>query len=272
MQKIQTHLQEVSKLFALFWLLSVQWVFAADFHCPEHPIRVAFDDRGFNYFKGKGFDLDLAKELEKRSGCTMRFSEMPRARIFVALEKGEQDMAFFAIQTPERDRYAWFAPYMVQKNYVHLAPGVAESAKTLSVFEANPKLSFGVVSGLTHGANYEVFLQRLRAQNRVVDVPTTEQLFRMLAAGRVHAAMSLPTVSSFYAKELVPEIAKLPGLDWDSASAAPAHQLMMSKQTFSESDARAWQSLMARTEKDGTVRKFIGNYVVGRDLQRSLLP
>jgi len=26
--------------------------------CPSTPIRVAFDDRGYNYFDGKGFDQD----------------------------------------------------------------------------------------------------------------------------------------------------------------------------------------------------------------------
>jgi len=47
--------------------------------CPSTPIRVAFDDRGYNYFDGKGFDQDLALSLRQRGGCPMRFTELPRA-------------------------------------------------------------------------------------------------------------------------------------------------------------------------------------------------
>ena len=70
--------------------------------CPPQPIRVAFDNRGHNYYQGKGFDLDLALELGRRSGCRLTVSEMPRARIFAGIEQGDVDMAFL----PSRPRSA----------------------------------------------------------------------------------------------------------------------------------------------------------------------
>ncbi len=258
-------------LIALALLCSASVFANSTIHCPAQPLRVAFDDRGFNYYKGKGFDLDITKELAKRSGCAMTYSEVPRARIFDGLERGDLDMAMFALANPDRERFAWFAPYMVQKNYVIVAPAFKNKYRSMAEFEADPNAIFGVVRGFVHGANYEAFLKRLRGANRVIEVTNSESLFRIVTANRVQAVMSLPTVKSLYAHNMVPELAGTSNVDWDDAAAAPPHCLMMAKKTISEENSKAWQALMADMVKDGTVKRILATYVSGDDLKRSLM-
>ncbi|SDH02116.1 MULTISPECIES: hypothetical protein [unclassified Duganella] len=40
--------------------------------CPQQPIRLAFYESGLFYYEGKGVDVDLVKELQRRSGCMVR--------------------------------------------------------------------------------------------------------------------------------------------------------------------------------------------------------
>jgi polar amino acid transport system substrate-binding protein len=257
-------------LACLVLVLTVAAAAQAKVVCPEKPLRVAFDDRGLNYFKGKGFDIDIARELSKRSGCAMAFSEMPRIRIFDDISRGQVDIALFAIQTPERDKYAWFAPYMVHKNYVVMAPN-APRYTSMQEFEDDPSATLAVVRGFTHGKLYNEFIDRLRSKKRVYETPASENLLRMVASNRVQAVLSLPSVMTMYGKTTVPEIAALRTLDWDPDTPAPEHCLMLSKNTIGEVQAREWQALMAGMVKDGTVRRLLGEYLSGADLQRSLL-
>jgi polar amino acid transport system substrate-binding protein len=244
---------------------------AAAIVCPPQAIRVAFDNRGHNYYQGKGFDLDLAQELGRRSGCRVSVSEMPRPRIFAGIEQGTVDMAFFAIQTPERERYAWFAPYMKQKNFVLMPPDIAKRYPQMQDFNQDKQAVFGVIRGFTHGAAYEEFLARMRAAGRVYEVTSTDQLLRMVAAGRVQAVFSLPAVYGMYIHTIVPEAHSLASLDWDVGSPAPPHQVMFSRKTFSAPAIQPWQQLVKDMLKDGTVNKLLARYLDGVDLERSKL-
>ncbi len=63
--------------------------------CPAGgPIRFAHYEFGLIYTnEGGGIDEDVQLELARRSGCRFEVSMQPRARIWLALESGQLDMA-----------------------------------------------------------------------------------------------------------------------------------------------------------------------------------
>jgi len=91
------------------------------------------------------------EELAKRSGCHFIFSFEPRARIWAEIENGSLDMGTYGLETPDRDKFAWFAIYITTKFYAVVRKDLARSVKRAVDFTAQPSLKFGIVRSYSHG-------------------------------------------------------------------------------------------------------------------------
>lgn len=240
--------------------------------CPAGgPIRFAHYEFGLIYTnEGGGIDEDVQLELARRSGCRFEVSMQPRARIWLALESGQLDMAASGIQTPARDRFAWFAHYIVEKNYVLLGPRVPADVRSLADFIARPELRMGVVRSFSFSPAYDQGLARLRQLNRVDETADAVSLYRMFGRNRIDALIGSRFLWGYYLPRLnigVPERIE----DWGEAPATPSG-LVLAKHRFTAEQARGWQALIRDMLADGTVRRIVARYVGPQETDSVVYP
>ena len=134
-------MQHVHALVAAFLIFAAGAVLATDKPDCNRPLTLALHDHGLLYSSdtGTGIDKDVADELIRRSGCKIRISVMPRARIWQLIESGALDFSLSGITNAERERFAGFAWYFANKYYllVRRDAGVAEQA----AFERQPTIT-----------------------------------------------------------------------------------------------------------------------------------
>lgn len=104
--------------------------------CLDRPISFARCEFGLLYSDGYGgIDDDVQQELARRSGCMFETSLRPRERIWVELERGTLDMAGSGLQTPARNKFAYFAHYAVEDNHVLIGPQLPAGIKSMDDFK-----------------------------------------------------------------------------------------------------------------------------------------
>jgi polar amino acid transport system substrate-binding protein len=248
--------------------LSGAAVLAGPVACGDKPIRLAFYEFGNFYFTdnkvAQGIDKDLVDELIRRSGCKFDTQVMARARIWADLADGALDMSVSGIQNPERDRFAWFAPYLSMKNFALVRTAVSGKIGNAEGFIKQPKLLFGAVRAFKHGIEQDKWLDELRATNRVQDSVNVEALFKKLKEGRIDAIYSQPAVYSKnlldlgMAKDVVVQ-------DWTPGETGVPHGLILAKSRFNETEANAWQALVASLRADGTLKRIYARYLSAAD-------
>lgn len=255
--------------FARWLLVGLMGVMGAVAHagpvsCGTKPIRLAFYEFGYFYFtdspQARGIDKDIVDELIKRSGCAFEIQVLARARIWADLASGDLGMSVSGIQSPERDQFAWFAPYLSMKNYVVMPVAVASQAPTMALFLQHPTLQFGAVRAFKHGATQDKWLDTLRALQRVQDSANAETLFKKLKDARIDALFAQPPVYRKYIQDgsLQKDVVVL---DWTPTEKGVVHGLILAKSRFSESEARQWKALVATLRSDGTLRRIYSRYL-----------
>jgi polar amino acid transport system substrate-binding protein len=239
---------------------------AASSLCGNRPIRLAFFDYGLYYSHGVGIDKDLADLLEKRSGCRFDRQVQARARTWEELRTGAVDMATSALETPERDEFGWFVPYLRIKNLVVLPDDVGQSVKSADDFLARPKLVLGVVRGFKHGEEFDRWIDQLRRDNRVIEYVDAELLFRDLAARRVDAAIADPLV---YHLVLEPaQLSRMTIEDWIPDRPSDTVNLIFSKARFDRAAAEEWRSLIRQLIAEGSVTALFKRYLPETEAER----
>lgn len=241
---------------------------AATVPCGDRPIRVEFFEYGLYYMQGQGIDKDLVDALRQRSGCRIDAVVEARARTWNDLRTGRLDMATSALETPERDESAWFEPYLWIKNMTVLPRNVAQSVKSPADFVAQKTLTMGVVRGFAHGETQDRWIDRLRAENRVVEFVDVDQLFRNLVAHRVDAAIADALV---YRKLLPPaELDQMTIEDWAPEDSPDHVCIVLSKARFNPAAAEQWRGLIREMVRDGTVAGILRRYLPETEVERIL--
>ncbi len=262
----------LNRLFPVLGLLvafHAGWLGAAPLNCGSPPIRLAFYEYGFFYDKGKGIDKDIVDELIRRSGCRFDTQVMTRARIWAELAEGNLDMSVSGIQNAERDRFAWFAPYLSMKNHVVLHVGAAATVRRSEDFLANSALQFGVVRAFKHGVEQDQWLEQLRSRQRVQESPNAETVFRKIKERRVDAMFSQPPVYRKFIEEL--DLHKEVAIqDWTPAEKGVPHGLILAKSRFSATDAEQWRALLGEMRADGALKRIFSRYLPAGEVQRML--
>jgi polar amino acid transport system substrate-binding protein len=248
--------------------------------CPERAISVAFYEFGALFsgasgekaggFSGSGIDVDLLRELRRRSGCRFEGSTMTRARIWSELEAGRLDMTTSGIATPEREKRYAFAHYILLKHYVWMLESHAPVAGGLAEFMANPKLRWGAVRGYTHTPAYDAALDEARAQGRVTEATDDRALLRLLAEGSVDAVIGHSIVMRRYAAEH-PRQPRIVALDWSPKGSVVPRGLVLSRAHFSEEQIAGWRRLVAEIVHDGTLLRIARRHV-GEEDATELVP
>jgi polar amino acid transport system substrate-binding protein len=238
--------------------------------CPDRAITVAFYEFGALYqtvagepvdgFIGRGIDVDLLRELRRRSGCRFDGTLMTRARIWSELEAGRLDMTTSGIATPEREKRYAFAPYVQLKHHVWMLKSHPAAQGGLAGFMADPKLRWGAVRGYRHTPAYDAALEQARSQGRVVNATDDAQLLRLLAEGTVDAVVGHAVVLRGYAAEH-PRQPQLQALDWAPQASVASEGLVLSRARFSETEIAWWRALVQELVRDGTLARILRRHV-----------
>lgn len=241
--------------------------------CGSKPIRLGFFEFGLFYFvkdgKPQGIDKDVVAELAKRTGCKFETQVLPRARIWRDLENGELDMTTAAIQTPERDRYATFVPYLSTKNRVLLLARTTSGVHNADDFMAKKELQFGMIRGFKHEATLDQWLDKMRKEQRVQESAEPELMFEKLKLGRIDGIFSHAYVYRKILKDM-----NMEGIvviqDWMPNGKGLIGNFMFSKRRFSGDDTDRWRSVMNGMRADGTLRNIFLRYMTTDDVKNSL--
>ncbi|QLI81123.1 transporter substrate-binding domain-containing protein [Chitinibacter fontanus] len=240
--------------------LTAMAVPAQAFDCGKKAIKLAFYEFGLLYDQGLGIDKEIVDELKRRTHCHFHVQVMPRARIWADLASGALDMSVSGIQTPERDQFAWFIPYLSLKNYTLLDATLASQVKTAEAFLQNDKTQFGIVRSFRHGKQQDAFIARMQALNRVQESPDVGALFGKLKEGRVQGVFAPPVVFRHQLRKLNIE-PQLLVQDWSPHEKGIPHGLILAKASFSETQMQAWQGEISAMRADGTLRRIYRQFL-----------
>lgn len=241
-------------------LVPIRTVAAEGVKCGDQPIRLAFYEYGFLYNKGSGIDQEVVNELIRRSGCRFETQVMTRARIWADLATGDLDMSVSGIRNEDRDRFVWFADYMIMKNYALVRGEVARGVRRARDFLQQTRLQLGVVRSFRHGIAQDLWIEQLRQAQRVQDTPDVETLFRKLKSHRVDAMFSQPPVFRKYFREM--DLAgEVVIQDWTPDEKGVPHGLILAKSRFDALDAEQWRGLLTAMRREGVLRKIYMRFV-----------
>ncbi len=245
----------------LVWAFAAQTAIAGTERYCSRPVKVALFEFGvlFRASNGDGIDSRLLDTLEKKTGCMFERVVMPRKRIWVELEAGTLDMATGAIPTPERRAFAYALPYFIGRNLVLVRSNKAAQAKTPQALEAST-LRLGVVRSFKHEPYYDALADRLAAQpGRVVEAADVEESLRMLDRGVVDMVFSQPIVFNEYLS--AEKLSALVVRDWAPRDQFAVGALMLQHRAFTPSQAQAWDALVKRMVRDGSLNRIYRRFM-----------
>ncbi|HEY1090240.1 MAG TPA: transporter substrate-binding domain-containing protein [Burkholderiaceae bacterium] len=237
------------------------------------PYQVAYYETGSLYFKNEagefvGIDRDLIEELARRTGCVLVPSLESRVRTWAALAEGRLDMTVSGIETPARQQFATFVPYVLNnRNYLVVRNELAATIKTMHTFRMLKSLRLGVVKGFVHGATLDPWVAALKLEGRVDEVADLEVLARVFAAGRVDAFLTQPVVWGPLLKrnQLDGKVQMLDIAPQDRAVLG----LVLSRQRVAPADAEKMRKAIATMRADGTLEAIFARYL-GSSVSRTL--
>ena len=232
---------------------------------PCGPYQVAFYETGLLYFKNAagdyvGIDRDVIDEVGRRTGCAWVRVMESRVRTWAALAGGTLDMTVSGIETLERQRFAYFVPYVLNnRNYLIVRNELADTTKSMDEFRAQKSLRLGVVKGFVHGATLDAWIEALRREGRIDEVADLEVLTRVFAAGRVDAFLSQPVVWGPLLKrnQLEGKVRILDFAPHDNAVLG----LVLSRQRVAAADVDKIRNAIDTMRTDGTLETIFARYV-----------
>ncbi len=229
---------------------------------------VAFYEAGYLYANGQGIDKDVVDEIKNRGGFSFNYVVLPRARIWKELEAGKLPLSVSGLQTPERDKFAYFIPYIVQNNKA-LVTNAKYSSPASILNDKGARVA--VVRGFKHGEFFDGLVAKVRANGGVSEVPSIHNLFLMIQSGdRVDMIISQP---AFYSKELkdLGIESNVTVHDWDGNSKNPiVLGLILGKAHFSEPEVAKIRDIIKAMKQDGTLKKIFSKYLSKKDVDDAM--
>jgi polar amino acid transport system substrate-binding protein len=252
----------LSATLLVLMLFSVPQINAAEVAC--RTLTLAYYELGALYYRlpsgdYTGIDKDVINEIEKRTSCQFQTSLESRVRIWSQLSQHSLDMSVSGISTPEREEFARFIPYFSIRNYLLLRDDVPLPARSLEGFLANPNLLVGVVKSFKHGATYDAWLERMRAQKRVHEAADFDTLMRLFSGGRVQAVLALPT--SFQPRLHQDKLVASTIIIDLAPSDRIQHGLIISKSRVDQETFEILQKAIHAMQEDGSLERIFKQHV-----------
>lgn len=217
---------------------------------------LALHDHGllFSSDTGTGIDKDFTDELSRRSGCAIRVSLLPRARIWQMIEAGTLDFSLSGIGNAERERFAAFAWYFRNKYYLLVRNDV--HVRRVDDFARDARLRLGVIRSFRYNPAANQLLDTLTTAGRVTQATSLAPLYQALAADRIQGMIIEPFDYPALDSKAIRAITAI--VEFDDPPVP--HGLIMSNKAVPAEEQRKWRSLVDAMRADGTVRRIFARY------------
>ena len=240
-------------------LLSATCLAAANPACPNGPLKIGYYKIGAAYRDGKGYDVDMVRELSRRLGCPIASeTELPRLRALKMLSSGQIDVSPSTLASPDRLQYSWIYQYNHTKNMVLLNPAI--QARTLAALREDPALRWGAIRGYHHGPSQDKLLEELNARRKVVIATDEDDLYKMLSSGVVTAIFAQPFSYGRWLRVL-PNAGQIVVLDLYPETDMVASGLALSKARFGRAAAEKWHQELLKMYQDGSLYDILRRYL-----------
>lgn len=162
------------------------------------PALVGVSDLGYSSYQDgnviRGTNIDVLKELEKRSNCRLEIRWYPRSRLYAQFFNNELDMTGASLRTPERDRYGIWLPYTYTHFELVLLNQHAGKFRSLAEFVDNSTARLNITRGIFYSPEAQAQLDRLQKLGRLEYVNDYSVVFRKIQAGRAEGTFAPPTI------------------------------------------------------------------------------
>lgn len=220
-----------------FLLLTVGALAAGADAAATEPLTVAWREKPpYNYTENgveKGFLLARGKLIFERAGVPAKFVEEPTKRIWANFQNGKTNYCSLGrYRMPERDGMAQYslAMHIDPPQAVLVSPLDLERVrahKSLSSLLSDPKLSVGMIDGVSYGPRFDAMLQKAGAE-RVLRTVDSASMMRMVAVGRVSYTLA-DRFGYEYAREHDPVLAQATVVEFPDAQGGMTRHIMCSK-------------------------------------------
>lgn len=249
-------------------LLTLSFILGNYISANEQKVEVAFYEAGFLFNDGVGIDKDVILELEKRLGVQYKHTVKPRARIWHELKEGLLPMSVSGIETEDRIKFAWFVPYIAQKNKVIVLKENSEKYKDMEKFINDKNSKIAVVRAFRHGEFYDEMIKKIEA-DRISEVPAVERLFFLLKNKRVDLIISLPVFYRYeFQSQNMEDIAEIK--DWDKSKNTIIHGLVLSRKYFNERDYNKISNTINEMKREGTLESIFSKYLPKDEVEEAM--
>ena len=239
----------------LVWLSHLGFANADPVDC-SRTYTLALHEHGLLYAADTdtGIDKDVADELIRRSGCKVRVSLMPRARIWQLIESGALDFSLSGISNPERDRFADFAWYFSNKYYLLVRKDTEVQA--LADFEKKDKLQLGVIRSFRYSESANRLVDTLQLANRLSQAGGLAPLYQTLIQGRIQGMIIEPFDFPMLKEKRIREVSTI--IEFNDPPVP--HGLIMSHKSLSATQLVQWRALVNGMRADGSMRRIFEKY------------
>lgn len=147
-------------------------------------------------FKGDtphGVMPDVFQSIASSTGCTFRWSLVPRIRLEAMFESGTADMLLVATHSERRDQYGTFVPLIESRATLISLGGERPRLTTFAELLARRELRVALVRGYDYGEQYRALVKALGAQGRVYFEPDPVSVGRLMAHGMADVTIMPPS-------------------------------------------------------------------------------
>lgn len=217
---------------------------------------LALHDHGLLYSADSdaGIDKDIADEVIRRSGCKVKISLMPRARIWQLIESGALDFSLSGITNQERDRFAAFSWYFSNKYYLLVRRDA--QARTFAEFEHNDHLQLGVIRGFRYSESANQLVDQLNIANRVSQAGGLAPLYQALLSNQIQGMIIEPFDFPALDEKKIRSVSSI--IEFNDPSVP--HGMIMSKKSLSTVQQERWRAIINSMRSDGTMRLIFEKY------------
>ena len=222
-----------------------------------------------------GIYPELLRAEAAKQGCSIEFDVVPRARQEMLYQVGQADLLVPARRSARRDAGGIFVP-MIQSRAVLVSLGPQPPVvHSLSELLAHRELRVGVVRGYDYDQSYNLLIEKLSAQHRLVEATDPISLARMLDAKMADLAVLTPTVITGALRDdakLSPLIERLHIETTDELPWGESGVYIASHSTLSPADRKRVQAMLDHIAKSGAAWRAFQHYYPDPNLSESLRP
>ncbi|GGC77183.1 hypothetical protein GCM10011396_25440 [Undibacterium terreum] len=130
-----------------------------------------------------GAYVDVLRTEGKKEGCSFVFTSVPRARQELMFQAGQADLLLPATRLQQRDEAGSFVPMISVRATMISLDSARPALHNLQDLLDHRELKVALVRGYDYGDTYQITLNELKKQNRLLLEADPVSVGRLLAAG-----------------------------------------------------------------------------------------